>query len=80
MAPKYLCRNSKLDSVRANPKAARLLTTLFTKSTVKKGDKARKWHQHPINAAKFSIIALEKFRKRFVQQHLVMIGNQNELK
>ena len=80
MAPRNQARNPEPDSVAANPEAARLLTSLFTKGTVKPGDEARKWHQHPTYAIKFSKIAMEKFRKRFVQLYAEKHGGGTECK
>ena len=80
MAPRGPARNPKPDSVAANPEAARLLASLFTKGIVKKGDKARKWHQHPTYCTKFSQIALEKFRKRYTQLYTEKFGENKDCK
>ena len=66
MAPQSQARNPKPESIAENPETARLLTSLFTKRIITKGDKARKWHQHPAYSTKFSKIALEKFHERYV--------------
>ena len=80
MAPRNQARNPKPDSVAANPEAARLLSSLFTKGIVKPGGKARKWHQHPTYTMKFQKIAMEKFRKRFVQLYAERYGGGTECK
>ena len=70
MAPRCQARNSKPDSVAANPEAAWLRTSLFTKEIVKKDDKARKFHQLPTLSTKVSKIALGRFRKRNAQLYV----------
>ena len=74
MAPRGQARNTKPDSIAANPEAARIFRSLFTKGIVKKGDKARKRHQHPTCSTKFSKIALEKFHKCYVQLYAEKFG------
>ena len=78
--PRNQARNPKPDSVAAAPEASRLLTSLLTKGIVKSGYKARKWHQHPTYSMKFSLIAMEKFRKRFVQIYAEKHGGGTECK
>ena len=80
MAPRGGIRNPLPDSIAANPEAARLLTSLFSRGIIKKGDKARKWHKHPTYSARFSSVALEKFRKRFVQLYNEKFGAPNDRK
>ena len=73
-------RYPKPDSINANPEAARLLTSLFTRGIIKKGDKARQWHKHPTYAAQFSNVALEKFRKRYNHLYGEKFGIKNDRK
>ena len=80
MPPRGQARNPKPDSIAANPGAVRLLTSIFKKGIVKKGDKARKWHQHPTYKTEFAQIALEKFRKRYVQLYNEKFGEKKERK
>ena len=80
MAPRAANRNPRPDSIAANPDGARLLTSLFTRGIIKKGNKGRKWHQHPTYSTRFSSIALEKFRKRFVQLYEEKFGPPNDRK
>ena len=77
MDPRCSARNPQSYSVSANPEAARLLTSLFEKGIVKKGAKARKWHQHPNYCTKFLQVALEKFRKRYTQSGTEKFGENN---
>ena len=80
MAPRGPAHNPKPDSFNANLEAARLLTSLFTKGIISKGDKARKWHKHPTYSSQFSSIAMEKFRKRYTQLYTEKFGVMNERK
>ena len=80
MPPRNTARNPRPDSIAANPEVERLLTSLFTKGILKKGDKARKWDQNPTYSAIFTKIAAEKFGKRFIQLHTEKFGAAKERK